>query len=74
MERAKLLEQLRSVEYDVSYGARLVANQQNAIRALRKYMRDVAGADELLIDLECAQAVTLNQRDRLRRQLAALTA
>ena len=65
MKRSELFDRLTNADWDVSHGARRVAEQRNAIRVLRTCMRDVTAAEALLIDLECAQALSVKNRDRL---------
>jgi hypothetical protein len=66
MDRAELMNRLTNAEWDVSHGARRLAEQQRAVRQLRTCMRDISGAEALLIDLEHAQALSVRVRDRLR--------
>ena len=66
MDRAELMDRLTNAEWDVSQGARRLAGQQRAIRQLRTCMRDITGAEALLIDLERAQTLSVRVRDRLR--------
>jgi hypothetical protein len=73
MIRADLLDRLADAEWAVSQGARRIAEQRGALRQLRSCMRDVTDAQELLIDLECEQMLSVNERDLLREQLEEST-
>ena len=72
MNQSELLDRLANAEWDVSRGARLLVGQRNAVRQLRTCMRDVTSAEALLTDLECAQVLSVSERDRLRTQVEHL--
>ena len=73
MNRRELLDQLAIAEWNVSQGARRLAEHRNILRHLRARMRDVTNAEELLTDLAAEHLYSIRERDQLRAHLQERT-
>jgi hypothetical protein len=72
MKRSELLDELVYAEQDVTDAQRALAGQRALIRLLRRDMLDTAAAEVLLTDFECAEVLSIRNRDQLRSYIERL--
>ena len=73
MNRSELLNRLAHAEWNVSHGARRLAQHRHTISLLRTHMRDVSNAEDRLTDLAAEHLYSVSERDQLRVQLKSGT-
>jgi hypothetical protein len=72
MDRDMLQRHVKLAERHVAEGARHLARQREIVAELAGDGRDLASAKNLLAQFEARQAAHLEDRDRIRAELAAL--
>jgi hypothetical protein len=67
--RAILLEHLADAEKQVAEGTEIIAIQRGVIADLERHWRDTADARKVLSDFEELQLLSIEERDRLLKEL-----
>ena len=74
MDRALIIKLLQAAEDHVASGAREIAKQRDLISKLGRADEDATGAVALLHEMQRTQEKHVDDRDRLRSELAVLNA
>ena len=72
MDHATIADHLAQAERHVVAGERTLAHQRGLVAELERDGHDTSQARALLVQFEELQALHISNRDRLRRELAAL--